>query len=59
LFISEIVEINDEFHAYPVSGKYTSDYLIETISLDSNNNKFTFKDKEFVHMLDNQVLVNL
>ena len=59
LFISEIVEINDEFHAYPVSGKYTSDYLIETISLDSNNNKFIFKDKEFVHMLDNQVLVNL
>jgi len=58
-FISNIIEIKNEFHAYPVSENYNTDYLIETVTLNVDENEFVFKNKEFIHMLDNQILVKI
>ena len=56
-FITEITETKDEFHAYPVAENTSVDYLIKVISLDSENNDFIFKSKEFLHNLENQRMV--
>lgn len=56
-FISEIIQKDNFFHAYPITEPSDNEYTIKVVSLNADANTFSFKDSEFINLLEKQVII--